>query len=456
MKQLFYKQGAAALMCLALAACGGGSDTVAQLAPTPAPIPAPVPIPAPTPPFVEQPLAFTRIDPQVPSSLKAARTVVISDNATWQALWREHTSRMVVAPPAPVIDFATQTVVVGVAAGCSNPRVSQIVKTASAVEVRYTVFTPGGRDPATPDCQVPTVSNAVFVTFAKLALPVQFVDVSSPTIPFTRVTAQFRSMPDQLTIIGDQAGLEALWKKGTAGQDSPAPIPAIDFSTQSVAASVSTKSGCPTPYKVFQLVRTTNEAQLLYEERFTLPLPLTALCTTSPETSVALMIFAKQTVPVNFVNVDGVNLNPNAYIQDLDPDGSSAVQTDRNVVVTDLAAWQALWNEHTAGVATKQGAPYYGFPYSRDLPSIDFATQSVVAMFRRVPDSCSSRLSIIRTVALADSAEIRYWLGGRSVLSQNCQVRPMTLASFAVIKKTPLKIVFVNIAPALYFPPMTD
>lgn len=440
MKQLFYKHCAAALMCLALAACGGGGgegDMGTQ------PVPTPVPTPTPTPPFVEQPLAFTRIDPQGPSSLKTPRTVAISDNATWQALWREHSAGIVAAPAAPVIDFAAQTVVVGVAAGCSNPRVSQVVKTANAVEVRYTVLTPGGRDPATPDCPTPTVSSSVFVTFAKQALPVQFVNVSSPTIPFTRVIADFGFMPDQMTIIGDRAGLEALWKQGTAGQASPAPIPTINFSTQGVAAVVSSSYGCPNSYKVFQLVRSTNAAQFLYEERFTQPLSKTMACVTQVKTSVALLVFAKQTVPVNFVNVDGVSLAANAYIGDIDINGSSAIQADRNAVVTDLAAWQALWNEHTAGVTPKPA-----------LPPIDFATQSVVALFRRVPDNCSGP-SILRTVALADSAEIRYW-SGRSMSDQNCQTSPMTLASFAAIQKTPLKIVFVSITPAAYLPPMTD
>ena len=181
-----------------------------------------------------------------------------------------------------------------------------------------------------------------------------------------------------------------------------------------------------------------------------------ALCLTNRQTSVALLVFAKQTVPVNFVNVDGVNLDANVYIGDIDRNGSSAIQTDRDVVVTDLAAWQGLWNEHTAGVATKRDSSSIDFPYDRDLPSIDFAKQNVVAMFRRVLDSCSAPLSIIRTVALTDSAEIRYWLGGRSMSSQNCQVSPMTLASFAVIQKTPLKIVFMSITPAAYLPPMTD
>ena len=423
MKQLFYRPCATALICVVLAACGGGGDTGAQPAPTPAP------------PFAEQPLAFTRMDPQGPSSLKTARAVAISDNTTWQALWREHSAGMVVAPPAPVIDFVTQTVVVGVVAGCSNPRVSQVVKTASAVEVRYTVLTPGGSDPARPDCPTPTVASSVFMTFAKQALPVQFVDVSSPTIPFTRVTAQFNLMPDQMTIIGDQAGLKALWKQGTAGWELPAPIPTIDFSIQSVAAIVSSTYSCSDSYKVFQMVRTTNAAQLLYETRFTQPLWKMMTCIAQVKTSVALLVFAKQTVPVNFVDVDGVSLAANVYIGDIDLNGSSAIQTDRNAVVTDLAAWQALWNEHTSGVAPKP-----------TLPPIDFATQSVVALFRRVPDSCSGP-SIMGTVALADSAEIRYW-SRRPVSGQNCQIGPMTLASFAAIQKTPLKIEFMNTTPA--------
>ena len=161
------------------------------------------------------------------------------------------------------------------------------------------------------------------------------------------------------------------------------------------------------------------------------------------QTSVALLVFVKQTVPVNFVNVDGVSLASNAYIGDVDLNGGSAIQTDRNAVVTDLAAWQALWNEHTARVTPKPA-----------LPSIDFATQSVVALFRRVSDNCSGP-SILRTVALADSAEIRYW-SGRSMSDQNCQTGSMTLASFAAIQKTPLKIVFMSITPAAYLPPMTD
>ena len=430
MKQLFNRPCATALICLALAACGGGNTDA---------LPAPRQILIPAPPVVEQqPLAFTRIDPQGPSSLKTARSVVISDNATWQALWREHSAGMVVAPPAPVIDFATQTVVAGVATGCSSLRVTQVAKTPSAVEVHFMVLTPSNGDPATPDCPIPTVSSPVFVAFAKQALPVRFVDMTSPAIPFTRVITNVNGIPDQMTIIQDRAGLEAFWKQGTPDRALPAPIPTIDFSTQSVAAIVSSTYGCATHHTVFQLVRTTTAAQLLYQERFTPPLLPMVVCVTMKQTSVTLLTFEKQTVPVNFVNFDGVNREVSVRIGDIDFYGkSSAIQTDRNAVVTDLAAWQALWNEHTAGDTVK-----------RNLPPVDFATQSAVALFRRVPNGCSGP-TIMSTVALADSVEIRYW-SGRADSGPFCQIGPLTLASFAIIQKTPLKIEFMNITPVGY------
>ena len=94
------------------------STPVSNPAPAPAPAPAaggvnPVSV-APAPPPQQtaqvQTVAFTTVDKGTYSGVPERKAVLVTDAQAWEALWRQHTSRVVNGPGAPAIDFSQQSV----------------------------------------------------------------------------------------------------------------------------------------------------------------------------------------------------------------------------------------------------------------------------------------------------------------------------------------------------------
>lgn len=56
------------------------------------------------------PVALTTLAQGSYSGIRATTRTVVRDQESWEALWRAHTSNLIPAPPAPAVDFASQTV----------------------------------------------------------------------------------------------------------------------------------------------------------------------------------------------------------------------------------------------------------------------------------------------------------------------------------------------------------
>ena len=122
----------------------------------------------------EGPLPFDDVLATAYSGVVAPRQVAVDDGAAWSALWTEHASNAVAAPP-PAVDFSTQTVAAlfsGVSGGCQRSEV-RAVEVTSVPSVRVTYRTTAPADSGACASAVTTPAHAIRFDNPR-HLPVEF------------------------------------------------------------------------------------------------------------------------------------------------------------------------------------------------------------------------------------------------------------------------------------------
>lgn len=153
----------AASLALAFAACGGGNGDAGD----------------PDGPGLRQNLVFFEVEANAFSGVRLARTAAVNDDVAWAALWAEHTSNVVPAPPRPMVDFTTQTVAavfLGETAACTRPVIESVALTAiDRIRVAWRVVGPTAGEP----CPAVVTSPTLMVRFGNVARhPVEFVRIA--------------------------------------------------------------------------------------------------------------------------------------------------------------------------------------------------------------------------------------------------------------------------------------
>lgn len=149
-----------ASLALAFAACGGGDGDAGD----------------PGGPGLRQNLAFFEVETNAFSGVRMPRTVAVNDEAAWAALWAEHTSNVVPAPPRPAVDFTSQTVAavfLGETTQCSRPVIDSVALTMiDRIRVAWRVAGPTAGEA----CPAVVTSPTLMVRFGNVARhPVEFV-----------------------------------------------------------------------------------------------------------------------------------------------------------------------------------------------------------------------------------------------------------------------------------------
>lgn len=151
---------AAGLLVLAMAACGGGDGDAGS----------------PDGRALRQSLTFFEVESNAFSGVRVAHLATVNDDAAWTALWAQHTSNVMPAPPRPAVDFTMQTVAavfVGETTRCTWPVIESVGLTAvDRVRVAWRVAGPAAGEP----CPAVVTSPTQMVRFANVARhPVEFV-----------------------------------------------------------------------------------------------------------------------------------------------------------------------------------------------------------------------------------------------------------------------------------------
>jgi len=118
---------------------------------------------------------WSDIDRPPYSGIKDFRTVVVNDAASWAQLWAEHTALQRPAPPLPVVDFSSSTVV-GVFLGsrpngCYAVRIDEVRIETDIVQVYFSEHRPRLNEICTQAVTTP----AHIVTISKTGLPFRFI-----------------------------------------------------------------------------------------------------------------------------------------------------------------------------------------------------------------------------------------------------------------------------------------
>ncbi|HVL77149.1 MAG TPA: protease complex subunit PrcB family protein [Noviherbaspirillum sp.] len=118
---------------------------------------------------------FSTLDRSVHSGVDTFRAVVVSEPTAWATLWSAHTSRLTPAPPPPLVDFSTRTVV-AVFLGprpnaCYAVRIEEIRTAPDRIVVYFTERRPGLHDV----CAQVITTPAHLVIVERTGLPFEFI-----------------------------------------------------------------------------------------------------------------------------------------------------------------------------------------------------------------------------------------------------------------------------------------
>jgi hypothetical protein len=239
---------------------------------------------------------------------------------------------------------------------------------------------------ARTECKEPPSVRTLFETIIKSRLEdglglgtahkltqLSLLPPQTENLPFTTVAKEAFSAirtPRKL-VIRDAAAWATLWAEHTAGQQPPPPLPQVDFRSKMLLAIFAGELQRCHEFEI-RRVNYTPELKIIadFEDRDITPYSFCIAAITTPMHVVAVPeisadVLFKQITPVSveFNTIDRTNY--------------SGIESPRNVVVGDEAAWVALWREHTGSAARR--------------PAIDFKTHMVVGVFRGVlPNGCYS------------------------------------------------------------------
>lgn len=166
--RLYRLFGLLAVVCLA--GCGGGSAEQASDARSRTQVGADEGLSAN--------IEYQVLDTDLYSAIGNARTVVVEDAASWDALWREHKQNRFPVPPAPAVNFFQQTVI-GVflgdrLTGCYSVEIRRVYAQNETVLVEYKEHEP----PEGAMCTQALTAPSQLVAIPRTSRQVRFVKVA--------------------------------------------------------------------------------------------------------------------------------------------------------------------------------------------------------------------------------------------------------------------------------------
>lgn len=230
------------------------------------------------------------------SGVTTAQTVVVRDQAAWDALWARHAAGRTPLPAQPKVDF-TRTMLLGVfageyATGCRSMTIGRVAAGASKLEVEV-----DQRDVTPVALCVPVVAHPMqIVAVDRVDADVAFNAVAATDVPFQTVdTTSLSNIHEARTVVvKDAAAWARLWNEHAPQRA----LPEVDFSANMVVGVFMGygASSCTTT-AIDGVVRTADK--LLVHELRPVPGPDIA-CAMHVTTPAHLVVVPRSDLPVVF------------------------------------------------------------------------------------------------------------------------------------------------------------
>ncbi|HEY5801087.1 MAG TPA: hypothetical protein VIT92_12755, partial [Burkholderiaceae bacterium] len=222
-------------------------------------------------------MATTLLDQTTRSGITTAQNLVIATQAEFDAMWTRHSTAK-----APAVDFTKQSVIaifsgMGVDV-CDALALDGVYASGKRALIEYRIAPPAGAQACTKD--VKTLAHIVAVprvemayTFTRLPRPKsEFADAGATAQAFNVIEQDDNSAVTEHTElrIMTQEEWAAFWKRHHANLPVLPPLPAVDFTTQSVLAIVAGSSngglGCAS-LQIDSVITSWNGLNVEYSER---------------------------------------------------------------------------------------------------------------------------------------------------------------------------------------------
>lgn len=193
--------------------------------------------------------------------------------------------------------------------------------------------------------------------------PIPFLAKDGTGIAFTPLMDDSRSgiLTAKNAVVRDETAWARLWAEHSSGR-TPAPaMPTVDFNKQMLLAVFAGEGpiGCR-QINVVKLATSAGKIAVDYAES---DLQLATICLQATSAPMTVVAIERSDAEVMFSQVKPVRL----AFQDVDRSTRSQINTARNVVIKDAAAFSALWTAHTGNAQPE--------------PVIDFQKYMVVGAF---------------------------------------------------------------------------
>lgn len=234
------------------------------------------------------------------SGVTARQSVVIRDQAAWNALWRRHAANRTPAPAQPQVDF-TRKMLVAVFAGkvpdsCHGIAVARVAAGAGKLDVEV-----AARDTSAQAVCLPVVGHPMqVVAVDRMDADVDVVTAAATDVPFRTADATSMSAirEARTVVVKDAAAWSRLWNEHAPGRA----LPAVDFATEMVVG-VFMGSGANSCYttSIDDVVRMADK--IVVHELRSVPGPDVA-CAMHVTTPAHLVAIPRSDLPVAFAAED--------------------------------------------------------------------------------------------------------------------------------------------------------